>query len=262
VSGHLAALVTGAAHRLGRAMALDLARRGVAVAVHYNGSRDAAEAVAAEARAAGVVAAALRADLLDRGETATLVPAAAAALGRPLDVLVNNASIFEHDTVATATWESWDRHIGSNLRAPFELIQAFAAQAPRAGRDPAGEPLARAVVVNVIDQRVRRLTPEFTTYTIAKMGLWALTRTAAQGLAPDVRVNAIGPGPTMQGHRQSPGHFGAQRAATVLGRGASPDEVCAALRFLLDAPGVTGQLICVDGGQHLAWRTPDVLGVE
>ncbi|MBA3324489.1 MAG: SDR family oxidoreductase, partial [Rhodobacteraceae bacterium] len=194
--------------------------------------------------------------------TARLVPEAAAALGLPLDVLVNNASIFERDTIATATWESWDRHLGSNLRAPFELIQAFAAQAPKAGRDALGEPVARAAVVNIVDQRVRKVTPEFTTYTVAKLGLWALTRIAAQALAPDVRVNAIGPGPMLRGLRQSPGHFAAQRAATVLARGAGPDELCAALRFLLDAPGVTGQLICVDGGQHLVWRTADILGVE
>ncbi|MBP7000788.1 SDR family oxidoreductase [Amaricoccus sp.] len=259
---HRAALVTGGGRRLGRAMALDLAARGTAVAVHYNASRDEAEAVAAEARALGVGAAALQADLLDRAATARLVPEAAAALGGPLDVLVNNASIFEHDTIETATWESWDRHIGSNLRAPFELIQAFAAQAPRAVPDAAGEPVARAAIVNVIDQRVRKLTPEFATYTIAKMGLWALTRTAAQGLAPHVRVNAIGPGPTLRADRQSEEHFRRQRAATALGRGASEAEICAALRFLLDAPGVTGQLVCVDGGQHLAWRTADVLGVE
>lgn len=258
-----AALVTGAARRLGRAMALDCAARGMAVAIHCHGARDEAETVAAEALAAGAPAAvALTADLLDRAETATLVGRAAAALGRPVDLLVNNASIFEHDTIETATWESWDRHIGSNLRAPFELIQAFAAQAPEPGTDAAGEPVARAVVVNMIDQRVLKLTPEFSTYTIAKMGLWALTRTAAQGLAPRVRVNAIGPGPTLRGGRQSAAHFAAQRAATVLGRGANPAEICAALRFLTDAPGVTGQLVCVDGGQHLAWRTPDVLGVE
>jgi NAD(P)-dependent dehydrogenase (short-subunit alcohol dehydrogenase family) len=257
-----AALVTGGAQRLGAAMARALAARGTDVAIHYHGSRDAAEALAAGLRATGVRAAALGADLLDRAATATLVPAAAAALGRPLTVLVNNASIFEHDTIATATWESWDRHIGSNLRAPFELTQAFAAQAPRAERDASGEPRATACVVNMIDQRVMKLTPEFATYTIAKVGLWAFTRTAAQALAPDVRVNAIGPGPTIRGVRQSERHFAAQRAATVLGRGASPDEVCAALAFILDAPGLTGQLLCIDGGQHLAWRTADVLGVE
>ena len=257
-----AALVTGGAQRLGAAMVLALARRGIDVAVHCNASRDAAEAVASEARGMGVAAAVVQADLLDRGATAGLVPAAAAALGQPLTVLVNNASIFEHDTIATATWESWDRHIGSNLRAPFELIQAFAAQVPRGARDGDGEPLAGGCVINMIDQRVRKLTPEFSTYTIAKAGLWVLTRTAARGLAPDIRVNAIGPGPTLRGSRQSEAHFAAQRSATVLGRGASPEEVCRALEFLLDSPGVTGQLICVDGGQHLAWKTPDVMGVE
>jgi NAD(P)-dependent dehydrogenase (short-subunit alcohol dehydrogenase family) len=257
-----AALITGGAHRLGRAMALDLAAQGHDVAIHYNTSEAGAAALAEEAAAFGVRAVTVKGDLLDRAETATLVPAAAQALGRPLTVLINNASIFEHDTLATATWDSWDRHIGSNLRAPFELTQAFAAQVPKGRRDGHGEPIATGVVVNLIDQRVLKPTPEFMTYTIAKMGLWAFTRTAAQALAPDIRVNAIGPGPTMQGSRQSAGHFAAQRAATVLGRGASPAEICAALRFILDAPGLTGQLFCIDGGQHLAWQTPDVLGVE
>jgi NAD(P)-dependent dehydrogenase (short-subunit alcohol dehydrogenase family) len=261
-AGGEAALVTGGAQRIGAALVRRLVARGAAVAIHSHGNREAADKLAEEVRSTGVEAAVLTADLLDRGETATLVPAAAAALGRPLTVLVNNASIFEHDTIATATWESWDRHIGSNLRAPFELIQAFAAQAPKAGRDAAGEPVARASVVNMIDQRVRKLTPEFATYTIAKAGLWTLTRIAAQGLAPDVRVNAIGPGPTLRGARQSEAHFAAQRAATILGRGAGPEEIAAALAFILDAPGLTGQLICIDGGQHLAWQTPDVLGVE
>lgn len=261
-AGGGAALVTGGAQRLGATLVRTLAGRGLDVAIHCHRSRDAAEALADEVRGLGVRAEVVEADLLDRDATAALVPAAAAALGRPLTVLINNASIFEHDTIATATWESWDRHIGSNLRAPFELIQAFAAQAPGALPDAAGEPVAQAVVVNMLDQRVRKLTPEFATYTIAKMGLWALTRTAAQGLAPDVRVNGIGPGPTLRGERQSAAHFAAQRAATVLGRGASPAEIAAALGFILDAPGLTGQLLCIDGGQHLAWQTPDVLGIE
>ena len=257
-----AALVTGGAQRIGAALVRRLAARGADVAIHCFGNREAAEALADEIRAAGVRAAVLEADLLDRPATAALVPAAATALGRPLTVLVNNASIFERDTIATATWESWDRHIGSNLRAPFELTQAFAAQAPAAGRDAAGEPIAHASVVNLIDQRVRKLTPEFATYTIAKAALWTLTRTAAQGLAPDVRVNAIGPGPTLRGARQTEDHFAAQRAATVLGRGTGPEEIAAAFAFILDAPGLTGQLLCIDGGQHLGWQTPDVLGVE
>jgi NAD(P)-dependent dehydrogenase (short-subunit alcohol dehydrogenase family) len=253
------ALITGAGVRLGRAMALYLAGRGHDVAVHYATSADAAEEVAVEARAMGVAAVALKADLLDEAETAALVPRAAEALGGPLTVLVNNASIFEHDTLATATKTSWDRHIGSNLRAPFVLTQAFAAQVPAMA---AGEPRATGVVVNMIDQRVLKLTPDFMTYTIAKMGLWAFTQTAAQALAPNIRVNAIGPGPTLQGVRQSAWHFAQQQRATVLGRGADASDITAALGYLLDAPAVTGQLICVDSGQHLSWRTADVLGVE
>lgn len=256
------ALVTGGAKRLGRAMALYLAGRGHDVAVHYHGSADAAEAVVAEIRAMGRQAVALQADLLDEAQVVPLVGLAAQALGGPLTVLINNASIFEYDNLRSATRNSWDRHMESNLRAPFVLTQAFAAQAPATGTDEAGEPLARALVVNMIDQRVHKLTPEFMTYTLAKMGLWALTRTAAQALAPAVRVNGIGPGPTLRGGRQSQSHFDRQRAATVLGRGANPADITAALGFFLDSPAVTGQMIAVDGGQHLAWQTPDVLGVE
>ncbi|MSU91321.1 SDR family oxidoreductase [Rhodobacteraceae bacterium 2CG4] len=257
-----AALVTGAARRLGRAMALELARRGHDVAIHYATSAAEAEDTAAAARALGVRAEPLQADLLDDAAVAALVPRAAAALGAPLTVLVNNASIFEHDTVKSASLDSWDRHLGSNLKAPLFLTQAFAAQCPKAARDANGEPVASGAVVNMIDQRVRKLTPHFATYTLAKAGLWTLTRTAAQGLAPDIRVNGIGPGPTLQGARQSDAHFRGQRGATILGRGSDPDEICRALGFILDSPGLTGQLLCLDGGQHLGWRTADVLGVE
>ena len=261
-TSHPRALVTGAAHRLGRVMALALADDGFDVAIHYAGSAEAAGAVVDEIRATGRKAVALQADLLDEDATASLVPRATAALGGTLSVLVNNASIFEPDSLATATRESWDRHIGSNLRAPFVLTQAFAAQAPAATRDGNGEALSSALVVNMIDQRVLKPTPYFMTYTIAKMGLWAFTRTAAQALAPGIRVNAIGPGPTLKGARQHESHFARQRAGTILKRGANPDEIVAALRYFLAAPSVTGQLICVDGGQHLAWETPDVLGPE
>jgi len=256
------ALVTGAGVRLGRAMALALAENGFDLAVHYVGHDEAAEDVAAAARAMGRRAVTLHADLLDQDAAEALLPAAAKALGGPITVLVNNASIFEYDTLETATRESWDRHIGSNLRAPFVLTQALAAQAPDPSTDAMGEPRAEALVVNMIDQRVRKLTPEFMTYTIAKMGLWAFTQTAAQGLAPRVRVNAIGPGPTLQGLRQSDSHFAGQRAATVMGRGSNPEDIVGALLYFLNAPAVTGQLLCVDGGQHLGWKTPDVLGVE
>lgn len=258
-----AALVTGAGKRLGRAMAIYLAERGHDVAVHYHSAREEADAVAEAIRELGRNAVPLPADLTAEDDMQALVPAAADALGQPLTVLVNSASVFEYDNIRTATRESWDRHIESNLRAPFVLTQAFAAQAP----DPVtggewNEPTARALIVNMIDQRVRKPTPEFMSYTIAKMGLWALTRTSAQALAPRVRVNAIGPGPTMQGVRQSRAHFAAQRRATILERGADAEGITRALGYFLDAADVTGQLICVDGGQHLAWQTPDVLGVE
>ena len=256
----MTALITAGARRLGRAMTLYLARRGHDVAIHYHRSATEAEATAAEARALGVRAEIFAADLLDLDQTEALVDRAQNALG-PLTVLVNNSSIIEYDNLASATRSSWDRHMGSNLRAPFVLTQAFARQAPKADRSGA-EPRAQALVVNMIDQRVLKPTPEFMTYSLAKAGLWWLTQTSAQALAPDIRVNAIGPGPTLQGSRQSDDHFTRQRAATILERGAGPADIQAALGYFLDADSVTGQLICVDGGQHLGWRTPDVLGVE
>jgi len=255
-------LVTGAGVRLGRAMALYVARRGYDVAVHYASSAEAAEATAEEIRALGRRAVTLPADLLHEEHTAELLPRAAEALGGPITCLINNASIFEYDNISTATRTSWDRHMESNLRAPFVLTQAMAAQGLEPVADAAGEPMASGLIVNMIDQRVRKLTPEFMSYTIAKMGLWTLTRTAAQALAPAIRVNAIGPGPTLQGQRQSAAHFAAQRANTVSGRGVNPEDITAALGYFLDAPAVTGQLLCVDGGQHLGWQTPDVLGPE
>lgn len=257
----MTALITGAAKRLGRAMALDLAAQGHDVAIHYNGSPEAAEATAAEARAHGVRAVAVQADLLDEDAIQGLMPRVVDALG-PVEVLINNASVFDYDNLQTATRASWDAHMMSNLRAPFVLTQALAAQLPDPELDAGGEPVARGLVINMVDQRVRKLTPEFMTYTIAKMGLWAFTQTAAQALGPRCRVNAIGPGPTMQGARQSAKHFAAQRAATVLERGAGPQEIVEALRYFMASKTITGQLICVDGGQHLAWQTPDVLGVE
>ncbi|MEO0632919.1 MAG: SDR family oxidoreductase, partial [Pseudomonadota bacterium] len=150
----------------------------------------------------------------------------------------------------------------SNLRAPFVLTQAMAAQELEAETDHAGEPRATGLIVNMVDQRVRKLTPEFMSYTIAKMGLWVLTQTSARALTPAIRVNAIGPGPTLQGGRQSAEHFAKQRAATVLKRGANIEDIVAALGYFMDAPAITGQLLCVDGGQHLGWETPDVIGTE
>lgn len=256
------ALVTGAGHRLGRAMAIYLATRGYDVAVHYASSDKGAKETVSKIEALGRRAVALQADLLDENATQSLFGRAVTALDGPITCLVNNASIFEHDSLDTATRESWDKHMNSNLRAPFIMTQAMAAQGLEPAHDDVGEPVATGLILNMVDQRVRKLTPEFMTYTLAKMGLWALTQTSARALAPTIRVNAIGPGPTLQGGRQSAEHFAKQRAATVLKRGSNPADIVAALGYFLDAPGVTGQLLCVDGGQHLAWETPDVVGVE
>ncbi|HUA53248.1 MAG TPA: SDR family oxidoreductase [Candidatus Sulfotelmatobacter sp.] len=242
------ALVTGAARRVGRALALELGRLGYAVAVHYRRSaEDAAETVAA-IRAAGGTAEAFDADLAREAEVRTLVPRVSEALG-PLTCLVNNASRFERDEPGSTTRASWDAHLETNLRAPFVLIQDMAAALP--SRTPTA-----ANVVNLLDQRVWRLTPHFTSYTVSKVGLWGLTQSLALALAPRVRVNAIGPGPALPSARQSAAQFDAQCAGLPLRRGTTPDEIAAALRFILATPSLTGQMIALDGGQHLGWSFP------
>ena len=240
-----AALVTGAARRIGRAVALDLAEAGFAVAVHYSRSAAAAEEVAAAIVGRGGKAVALAADLAREDAVATLVGRAGQALG-PLGVLVNNASTFERDDALGATRASWDLHMEVNLRAPFVLTQAFARQLPEGGD---------GVVINLLDQRVWNLTPHFTTYTLSKAALWTLTQTLALALAPRIRVVAIGPGPALPSPRQTDAQFAAQAALLPLARGTSPAEVCRTLRFLLATPSITGQMIALDGGQHLSWAT-------
>jgi NAD(P)-dependent dehydrogenase (short-subunit alcohol dehydrogenase family) len=245
-------LVTGAAKRLGRAIALDLAAAGWNIALHYNTSADDAGAVAAEARGHGVKAALLQADLSREAESATLVARATQAVG-PLTALINSASLFENDDWQSATRQSWDSHIEVNLRSPLVLSQHFARQLPQG---------AQGNIINIIDQRVLKPTPQFLSYSLSKAGLHWLTTTLAQGMAPRIRVNAVGPGPTIRNARQSAADFERQRGATILGHGAEPADICAAVRYLLDAPSVTGQMIAVDGGQHLIWQTPDVRGAE
>jgi NAD(P)-dependent dehydrogenase (short-subunit alcohol dehydrogenase family) len=240
------ALVTGAARRLGRAIALAMARDGWDIAVHYHQSAEAAEATAAEIRALGRRAALVRGDLHREAEVERLIPEAGQSLG-PISCLINNASVFEMDKVDTATRESWDRHIETNLRAPLVLSQALARQLPD-GID--------GNIVNMLDQRVWKLTPYFLSYTVAKMGLWTLTRTLALALAPRIRVNGIGPGPTLPSPRQSEAQFKAQNEAMPLGHGATPDEIAAGVMFILSAPSMTGQMIALDGGEHLGWQLP------
>ena len=245
-------LVTGAAKRLGRAISLDLARHGWNIALHYNSSEKEARATCEDARTAGVKVALLDADLTHEDQTAALVTRAVKELG-PLTALVNSASLFENDEWANTTRESWDKHLEVNLRAPFVLSQGFAKQLPLG---------MTGAIVNMIDQRVLKPTPQFLSYSLSKAGLHWLNTTLAQALGPRIRVNAVGPGPTMRNARQSGADFQRQREATILKSGAEPQDVCDAVRYLLDAKAVTGEMIAVDGGQHLAWKTPDVNVVE
>ena len=245
-------LVTGAARRLGRAIALDIAAHGWNVAIHYNTSEEDADSAARAARAFGADAATLKCDLSKESETATLVDRAAKKIG-PLTALINSASLFENDDWQSATRASWDDHMETNLRAPLLLSQMFARQLPEN---------ARGNIINIIDQRVLKPTPQFLSYSVSKAGLHWLTTTLAQGMGPRIRVNAVGPGPTLKNPRQSDADFSRQRDATILGRGADPADICGAVRYLLEAEAVTGQMIAVDGGQHLIWQTPDVQGGE
>ncbi len=244
------ALVTGAGKRIGKAIALRLADHGYNVAIHYHSSRGDADAVASAVRDKGVNAAPVMADLSKEADAAALVGAAHDALG-PLTLLVNSASLFEADDIDTMSRASWAAHMETNLRAPVKLIQDFAAQAP------AGENNA---VINIIDQRIKKLTPQFLSYTTSKAALYTVTVTLAQALGPrGIRVNAVGPGPTLKNPRQSDEDWRKQNEATVLGYGAAPDDICDAVLYLASARAVTGQMIAVDGGQHLVWQTPDVL---
>lgn len=244
-----AALVTGAGRRIGQALALEAARAGYDIAVHVRAEPDEAQETVDAVQALGRRAVAVAADLADETAVRALIPAASAALG-PVSLLVNSASAFLDDRVGTLSRDTWDLHLETNLRAPIVLAETFAAALPQS---------AEGLVVNIVDQRVWRPNPQFFSYSLAKAGLWWATQTLAQALAPRIRVNAIGPGPTLPSVHQAPGEFEAEAANVLLQRRATPDQVAGALRYLIDARSVTGQMIAVDGGQHLGWRTPDIV---
>ncbi|WP_367159439.1 SDR family oxidoreductase [Kozakia baliensis] len=236
-----AALVTGGAKRIGRAMVEALAAQGFAVAIHYRSSRKEAEALLADIGGRGCV---VEADLAQEAEVLSLAATVERELG-PMGVLVNNASVFERDEWNDTTRESWDRHLEPNLRAPFVLTQAFANRLPKE---------AHGMVLNILDQRVWNLTPHFISYTVSKSALWTLTQSLALALAPRIRVNAIGPGPVLPAPGQSDAHFNTMRDKTPLGIGATSEEIARAALSLLCLPSVTGQMVALDGGQHLQWR--------
>lgn len=245
LQGRGAALVTGGARRIGRTLCLALAEAGFDVAIHHNESAEEAESLKAEIERLGRRACVVRADLADPAATG-MIAEAAAALG-PLNLLVNNASIFEDDRVGSITAEGWDTHLDVNLKAPVLLAQAFAAQAPEG-----------ASVINILDQRVLKPNPQFFSYSLSKAGLWFATRTLAQAMAPRIRVNGVGPGPTLPSIHQSAEDFAAEAANVPLKRRSTPEAIARAVLYLVDAEEVTGQMIAVDGGQHLAWMTPDI----
>ena len=237
------ALVTGGGKRIGRSIALALAKAGFDVAVHYNTGAHAAEETCAEIASLGRRGLMLDADLGREDAVHDLFSRARHSLGA-IGVLVNNASVFERDEWDSASRESWDRHIEPNLRAPFVLTQHLARCLPA---DKEG------VIINMLDQRVWSLTPHFVSYTISKAGLWALTQTMALALAPRIRVNAIGPGPALPSPRQTQAQFDRQAASVPLRHGSSPEEVARAILAILSLPAMTGQMIALDGGQHLQW---------
>jgi NAD(P)-dependent dehydrogenase (short-subunit alcohol dehydrogenase family) len=245
-------LITGAAKRIGRQLAVDLANDGHDIAIHCNTSRGEAEDVANAVRQAGRRTVVVQGDLADPASPQRLIDEASAALG-VVTVLVNNASIFEPDDVGGLTLDSWTRHTDTNLRAPIMLAQAFARQLPAT---------QHGNIINIIDQRVWKLNPRFFSYTMSKAGLWTATRTLAQALAPRIRVNAIGPGPALPSARMDQSEFDKQARLTLLGRGTSPVEISEAAKFILSQPSLTGQMIALDGGQHLVWQTPDVVEVQ
>lgn len=236
-------LITGSARRIGRAIALDLARNGWQVCVHYRRSSREAEALVTEIRNAGGTGAAIAGDLASEADIEGLIPTCRELLGAPV-CLINNASEFLVDTVATVTPGTWDTHLDINLKAPVFLAKSLFLNLPEG---------AAGNVINIIDQRVWKLTPDFFSYTISKAGLWTATRTLAQALAPRVRVNAIGPGPVLKSVHQTDADFAREAQSTLLKRGPTPEEIAAAVRFILASPTLTGQMIALDGGQHLTW---------
>lgn len=238
-----AILITGAGARIGRYLAKGLAADGWAVAIHYNRSSKGAETLAAEITGQEGTAAIVQANLFVPQDLDSLVDRAAKALGRPLTALINNASTFDDDRVNDFTRASYDYHMDINLRAPVMLAQQLAAQLPEG---EAGH------VINMIDQRVLNPDPTFFTYAMSKSALHWATKTMAQALAPHIRVNAVGPGPSLKNHTQTDEDFAEEAGSTLLGTGSPPDSLLRSVRYLLAATSVTGQMIAVDGGQHLS----------
>ena len=241
-------VITGGANRIGKSIALELADYGTEIVIHYSKSFAPAKKLKIELENLGSIVHLLKADLNNFKQTQGIIPYAYNKM-KGLNCLVNNASIFENDNLLNFSEKSFTKHINVNLKAPAILIRDFAKKYKGKNGN----------IVNIIDQRVEKLTPFFFSYTLSKSGLATLTKTSAMKLAPNIRVNAVSPGPTLKNKRQSEKHFKKQWKSTILEKKVDTKNVSSAVKFLINNNNITGQVINVDSGQRLAWQTPDII---
>ena len=244
-------IITGAATRIGAAIAEKLSGHNVEIAIHFNKSKSKAEILKKKLQKLGTKVHLVKADLSKEKDIYKLVKTLKSKM-RYFDCLVNNASMFENDKLENFNSKSWEKHISTNLKAPALLSKEFS-------KNTRGK---KNNIINIIDQRIFKLTPYFFSYTISKTGLYTLTKTSAMSLAPNIRVNGIAPGPTIKNKRQSDSHFKKQYFATPLKKQVNVNEICNAVDFFIKNASITGQVLAIDSGQSLNWQTPDVLGKE
>ena len=244
-------IITGAATRIGAAIAEKLSGHNVEIAIHFNKSKSKAEILKKKLQRLGTKVHLVKADLSKEKDIYKLVKTLKSKM-RYFDCLVNNASLFENDKLENFNSKSWEKHISTNLKAPALLSKEFS-------KNTRGK---KNNIINIIDQRIFKLTPYFFSYTISKTGLYTLTKTSAMSLAPNIRVNGIAPGPTIKNKRQSDSHFKKQYFATLLKKQVNVNEICNAVDFFIKNASITGQVLAIDSGQSLNWQTPDVLGKE
>ena len=242
-------IITGAATRIGAAIAKKLSGPNIEIVIHYNKSKSKAEKLKKDLEKKGSKIYLLRADLNKENEVQKILKFSKSKL-RYFDCLINNASLFENDKLENFTAKSWDNHLKTNLKAPALLSQGFAKNIRSKNNN----------IINIIDQRVFKLTPYFFSYTLSKTGLYTLTKTSAMSLAPSIRVNGIAPGPTIKNKRQSDKHFKKQYMTTPLKRQTNVEEICNAVDFFIKNRSITGQVLAIDSGQNLNWQTPDIMG--
>ena len=245
-------IITGGATRIGAAIAEDLANGKNQITIHYNKSKKKAKQLRNILERKGSKIFLIKADLNKISELNKIINFANVKM-KGVNCLINNASLFENDSVKNFSIKRWNKHLNINLRAPVILIKQFSKLVPKN---------VKANIINIIDQRVFKLTPFFLSYTLSKTGLYTLTKTSAMSLAPNIRVNGIAPGPTIKNKRQSLKHFKKQYLSTLLKKSVDTKEICSAIKFLITNKSITGQIIAIDSGQNLNWKTPDIIGIK